>query len=147
MGFSPEKLLFNLLQVNGLRDFPGPGDLGRVGRKIDPKPAFESPQTGGLPRIRPASGRRTAPEERAAVDHGRVAVIAWLSDSTAAGRGQAGSEVGEAPAMATIRKPPHRCARTPAMTTPTTTSLLPSHWQPAAAAGPVVDVTATACLS
>jgi len=29
----------------------------------------------------------------AAVGHGRRAVIAWLSDSTAAGRGQAGSEV------------------------------------------------------
>jgi len=79
------------LQANGLRKYTGLCDLGRVGRQTDPKPAMEPPQTGALPRMRPFSRRRMGTGRVAAVGHGGVAVIAWLSDSTAARRGQARS--------------------------------------------------------
>ena len=136
MALALRGFLANLLQANALRKFTDSGVLGRGECRTGPKPALQPPQTGDSPRIRPVSRRRMDTGKVSAGGRGRVAVIAWLSDSTAVGRGQAGSEVGEAPAMATIRKPPHRCARTPAMTIPTTTSLLPFRWQPAAAPGP-----------
>jgi len=103
MGLAPEQLLANSLLSNVIPEFPGPGDLGRVGRRIDPKSALESPRTGALPQIRPASRRLLDTGRMAAVGHGGAVVIAWLSDSRAAGRGQAGSEVyGYATVFSTI---------------------------------------------
>ena len=87
----PDKLLATLLAVNGLREFQGLGTLGGGGCRIRPKPPLESPWTGALTRIRPASRRRMDTGKEVTGGHGGVAVIARLRDSTTHGGGQAGS--------------------------------------------------------
>ena len=86
MGLPDVRLLANSFLSNVLPDILGPGDLGRGGRLRVPKPALEPPRTGDLPRIRPVSRRRMGTWKVAAVGHGGVAVIAWLSDSTGVGQ-------------------------------------------------------------
>jgi hypothetical protein len=94
--------------------FRGLGVLGRVGRQIDPEPALESPQTVVLPPIRPSSRRRVDTGKVLAGGHGGVAVMAWLSDSTAGAGGQEGSEVpGYATAFSTICQWPDFTLRVP----------------------------------